>query len=237
MGTPWQPKLNYPKMHPLKPSLVNLLLLLFTFSCSKVPINLHYYKAENTELMPPKPDDQRIVFMGNSITEFWLDLRPEFFASKPYVNRGIAGETTPQMLGRFQQDVVDLEPAVVVLLAGINDIAGNTGPATIEEITDNIVAMIELAQANDIQVVLCSVLPAANFPWQPELKPAQKVVELNVRLKAYATAHELSYVDYYSPMVDEEAGLKQAYGEDGVHPNVAGYLVMEPLLERALEAF
>ncbi|MFK8164492.1 MAG: SGNH/GDSL hydrolase family protein [Lewinella sp.] len=208
--------------------------MMLVTSCSSIPNNLQRFKEANGELTSPKPNEDRVVFMGNSITEGWGNLRPEFFAGKPYVNRGISGETTPQMLTRFKQDVVRLEPAVVVILAGINDIAGNTGPTTIEAIVENIVSMIEMANKNDIKVVLCAVLPANKFPWQPSLKPAEKVVELNILLKDYATTNELEYVDFYAPMVDDDAGLQLALGEDGVHPNVDGYLIMEPLLEAAL---
>ena len=189
---------------------------------------------QNAEIGSPKVDEQRVVFMGNSITENWLNIRPEFFACKPYVNRGIGGQTTPQMLVRFKQDVIDLQPAVVVILAGINDIAGNTGPSTIAMITDNIFSMAELATTNNIAVVICAVLPAAEFSWNPGLEPAEKVVELNKRLKAYAIKHSLEYVDYFTPMANEKNGLKDELGDDGVHPNAAGYTIMEPLLESAL---
>jgi len=172
--------------------------------------------------------------MGNSITEGWLNIRPEFFAEKPYVNRGISGQTTPQMLLRFRQDVINLKPHAVVILAGINDIAGNTGPSTIDMIFNNIVSMSELAKANNITVIICSVLPAYNFPWRPELKPAEKVVALNALLKEYATKQKIVYVDYFTAMANDLNGLKKNLGSDGVHPNVAGYLVMEPLLEKAI---
>ncbi|WP_198931784.1 GDSL-type esterase/lipase family protein [Labilibacter marinus] len=177
----------------------------------------------------------RIVLMGDSITEYWLELRPDFFKGKPIVNRGISGQTTPQMLLRFRQDVVLLKPKAVVILAGINDIAGNTGPTTLEAICNHIFSMVELALANQIQVVMCSVLPANRFDWNPKQKPAEEVVELNKRLKAYASKNDLTYIDYYPHMVDNELGLKAAYGEDGVHPNKVGYQVMEPLLEEGLK--
>jgi lysophospholipase L1-like esterase len=208
--------------------------MMFVTSCSSIPNNLQRFKEDNAMLSSPKPNEDRVVFMGNSITEGWGNLRPEFFAGKPYVNRGISGETTPQMLMRFKQDVVRLEPEVVVILAGINDIAENNGPTTLEAIVENIVSMIELANKNDIKVVLCSVLPANKFPWRPALEPAEKVVKLNALLKGYAKANTIEYVDYYSPMVDDASGLQLTLGEDGVHPNVTGYLIMEPLLEGAL---
>ncbi len=222
-------------MNVLKLTSAVLLLCAMIFSsCSQVPDNLHRFKEVNAKLPEPGPDEDRVVMMGNSITEFWGNLRPEFFAGKSYINRGISGETTPQMLIRFNQDVIALKPKVVVILAGINDIAGNTGPTTIETIVDNIISMIKLAEKSDVKVVLCSVLPANRFEWQPDLAPAEKVVELNGLLKAYADKHAIPYVDYYTPMVDAADGLKKELGEDGVHPNVDGYLVMEPLLERAL---
>ena len=173
--------------------------------------------------------------MGNSITEGWSRLRPDFFSNKPYINRGIGGQTTPQMLLRFRQDVIGLTPSVVVILAGINDIAENTGPSTIEMIVNNIVSMTELAKANKIKVILCSVLPAYDFPWRQGLEPAKKVLELNKQLKAYADDNKLVYIDYFTPMVNESNGLKKELGTDGIHPNVTGYLVMEPLIEQAIE--
>jgi lysophospholipase L1-like esterase len=172
--------------------------------------------------------------MGNSITESWSTIRPDFFANKPYINRGIGGQTTPQMLLRFRQDVINLKPSAVVILAGINDIAENTGPSTIEMIVNNIVSMAELAKVNNINVILCSVLPVYDFPWRQGLEPSIKVLKLNKQLKAYANKNELMYVDYFTPMVDECNGLKNEFGIDGVHPNITGYLVMEPLIENAI---
>lgn len=197
--------------------------------------NLQRFQKENYELAIPKTDEDRIVFMGNSITEGWLQIRPDFFTNKPYINRGISGQTTPQMLLRFRQDVIHLKPSVVVILAGINDIAENTGPSTIQMIVDNIISMAELAQANNINVILCSVLPAYDFPWRPGLNPAEKVLDLNKQLKAYADKNKLMYVDYFTAMVDASNGLKNELGSDGIHPNATGYLIMEPLLENAIE--
>jgi lysophospholipase L1-like esterase len=194
--------------------------------------NLNKYHNENAALKPLEPGQKRIVFMGDSITEGWPFL--EFFAGKPYTNRGISGQTTPQMLIRFRPDVIALKPAVVVLLAGINDIAGNTGPSTLEMITDNIFSMAELAKANHIKVILCSVLPAFDFPWRPGLEPAEKVVKLNKMIKKYADANGILYLDYYSAMVNEQKGLNAAYSGDGVHPNKTGYEVMNPLVEKAI---
>ncbi|OQY02694.1 MAG: acylhydrolase [Bacteroidetes bacterium 4572_117] len=211
-----------------------LTFFLLDFSNAQDWANLNRFQKINAELTTPKPGDHRIVFMGNSITEGWLSIRPEFFAGKPYVNRGISGQTTPQMLLRFRQDVIDLTPSVVVILAGINDIAGNTGPSTIDMIAGNIFSMAELAKTNNIIVVLSSVLPAFDFPWRQGLEPAEKVVKLNAIIKSYADKHKIVYVDYFTAMVNKSKGLKKELASDGIHPNETGYLIMEPLLENAL---
>jgi lysophospholipase L1-like esterase len=196
--------------------------------------NLNRYRDENAKLGLPRSCDTRIVFMGNSITQGWIEQVPEFFSSGMYINRGISGQTTPQMLVRFRQDVIHLYPKVVVILAGINDIAGNTGPSTLEMIEDNLYSMTELAQTHGIQVVLCSILPALDFPWRPGMEPAEKVVELNKHIKEYARTHGVVYCDYFSAMADENNGLPKKLSEDGVHPNKAGYALMAPLVERAI---
>ena len=172
--------------------------------------------------------------MGNSITEGWIGQVPEFFEGRDYVNRGIGGQTTPQMLLRFRQDVLDLWPKVVVILAGTNDIAGNTGPSTLEMIEDNIHSMTELAQSHGIQVVLCSVLPAYDYPWRPGLEPAPKIVELNKRIKQYASTRGAVYCDFFSAMADDRDGLPESLSGDGVHPNKEGYAIMGPLVETAI---
>ncbi|WP_348813938.1 SGNH/GDSL hydrolase family protein [Flavobacterium maritimum] len=195
---------------------------------------LNKYKNENAKLDAPELGQKRIVFMGDSITEFWSTNDPDFFSGKPYINRGISGQTTPQMLVRFRADVIALQPAVVVILAGGNDIAGNTGQATLEMIINNIISMAELAKANQMEVILCSVLPAADFPWNPNQNPAEKMAALNKIIKAYANANNIAYVDYYSAMVNEQKGLQSAYSDDGVHPNQLGYQVMGPLVEKAI---
>ena len=194
--------------------------------------DLNKYQKENATLQPLEAGQKRIVFMGDSITEFWPFL--EFFAGKPYVNRGISGQTTPQMLIRFGPDVIGLKPAVVVLLAGINDIAENTGPSTLEMIAGNIFSMAELAITNNIEVMLCSVLPAYDFSWRTGLAPAEKVVTLNKMIKKYADANGIMYLNYYSAMVNDQKGLKAEYSGDGVHPNKMGYEVMTPLVEKAI---
>jgi acyl-CoA thioesterase I len=199
------------------------------------------YRDADKTLAAPMPGEARVVFLGDSITEGWgmkatatSPDRGEFFPGKPYLNRGISGQTTPQMLVRFRQDAVDLKPKVVVLLAGINDIAENTGRESIEEIANNFASMSEIARANGIRVVLCSVLPASEFPWHKGLEPAPKVRELNGWLKAYATKNGLVYVDYYSRMANSEGGMKTELSPDGVHPNRAGYEMMAPLAEAGI---
>lgn len=196
--------------------------------------NLKKYQNENAILTPLKPKQKRIVLMGDSITEFWSTLNPDFFVDKPYVNRGISGQTSPQMLLRFKTDVIALKPNIVVILAGTNDIAENTGPITLEMIADNIFSMVELANTNHIKVILCSVLPAFDFPWKKGLQPAEKIVTLNKMIQKYAQANGIIYLDYYSVMVNEHKGLKSAYSDDGVHPNKKGYEVMNPLVEKAI---
>ena len=196
--------------------------------------NLERFREDNAKLAAPRTCDDRVVFMGNSITQGWIDMIPEFFAGRHYINRGIGGQTTPQMLIRFRQDVIHLRPKVVVILAGINDIAGNTGPSSLERIEDNLHSMTELAQANGIEVVRCSVLPALDFPWRPGMDPAGKVVELNKRIEAYASKKGAVYCDYFTTMVDERNGLPAELSDDGVHPNEAGYAIMAPLVEKAI---
>jgi lysophospholipase L1-like esterase len=196
--------------------------------------NLARYREANATLMPPKPGENRVVFMGNSITEGWIYTCPEFFEGKPYIDRGISGQTTPQMLVRFRQDVIDLKPKIVVMLCGINDIAGNTGPSTLEMIEGNIASMAELAKMNGIKPILCSVLPAYDFPWNPGMEPAEKVVALNKWIKSYAEKNSFMYVDYFSSMSDDKHAMKKEYSEDGVHPNKDGYKVMEEIIEKAI---
>ncbi len=197
--------------------------------------NLARYRAANAELGGPKPGERRVVFYGNSITDAWARYFPEEFPGKPYVGRGISGQTTPQMLVRFRQDVIDLAPAVVLILAGTNDIAGNTGPSTPEMIEGNLTSMVELARANGIRPVLSSVLPAYEYPWRPGVQPAPKIVALNAWMKEWAAAHHVVYLDYWSAMADARQGLRAELTTDGVHPNEAGYRVMAPLAERAIE--
>jgi lysophospholipase L1-like esterase len=196
--------------------------------------NFAKYQEDNIKIGLPKPGENRIVFMGNSITEGWAYVYPDFFEGKPFINRGISGQTTPQMLVRFRADVVNLKPKVVVILAGTNDIAENTGPSTLEMIENNLASMVDIATTNNIKVILCSVLPAYDYPWRPGLNPAEKIVNLNKWIKGYAAKNEIIYVDYFTSMADERNGLKKEYSEDGVHPNQKGYEVMAPLLEKAI---
>jgi lysophospholipase L1-like esterase len=174
--------------------------------------------------------------MGDSITEIWkIEGSDGTFPGKPYINRGIGGQTTPQMVLRFHQDVIALKPKVVVILAGINDLAGNTGPETLEQIEDNLASMAEMAAANHIRVVLCSVLPAFDFPWRPGMTPAPKVLALNVWIKAYAAEKGYPYVDFHTAMKDQRDGLPATLSRDGVHPLPVGYAMMAPLVEAGIE--
>ena len=197
--------------------------------------NLARYRDANAALGDAAPGENRVVFMGNSITDAWAKSFPTMFPGKPYVGRGISGQTTPQMLARFRQDVVALEPKVVVILAGINDIAGNTGPSSQQMIADNLMSMTEIAKANGIRVVLSSVLPAYDFPWRRGLQPAPKVAALNTWIKQYAQQAGVVYLDYYSKMVDARGGLPPELASDEVHPTEAGYRLMAPLAEAAIQ--
>ncbi|WP_298485564.1 SGNH/GDSL hydrolase family protein [uncultured Maribacter sp.] len=197
--------------------------------------NLKHFQKENEAIKATLENEDRVVFMGNSITIGWLHKRPDFFKGKPYINRGISGQTTPQMLVRFRQDVIELHPKVVVLLAGTNDIAGNTGPSTLNMIINNIKGMAEIAKANNIKVILSSTLPAYKYPWSPEIKPADKIVALNEMIKEYALENDCIYLDYFSVMVDDRNGLPKKYAKDEVHPTAEGYAVMEPLVKEAIK--
>ena len=196
--------------------------------------SLARYRDDNAALGAPRAGERRVVFMGNSITEGWARHFPAMFPGRPYVGRGISGQTTPQMLVRFRQDVIALRPAVVVINGGTNDVAGNTGPSTLAMIEDNLASMVELAQANGIRVVLASVLPAYDYPWKRGLEPAPKIVALNAWMKAYAARRGAVYLDYHSAMRDARDGLRAELSADGVHPNEAGYRIMAPLAQAAI---
>jgi acyl-CoA thioesterase I len=195
-----------------------------------------HYASLDAALPPPGPRQRRVVFMGDSITEFWASLDARFFSGPDFVDRGISGQTTPQILLRFRQDVIALKPAVVHILAGTNDIAGNTGPMDLPATEANIASMVDLARANGIQVVIGSVLPAAEFPWKPGLNPGPKIVALNQWLKNYSAARHLIYVDYYSALTDGALGMRADLTQDGVHPTQAGYRIMNPLAKAAIHA-
>jgi lysophospholipase L1-like esterase len=201
---------------------------------------LHYdwaslcrYRAENAALRHPTAP--RVVFMGDSITELWKLAHPEFFG-ETWLDRGVSGQTSGQMVVRFRQDVIALKPAVVHIMAGTNDFAGNSGPTTLDAIKNNIASMVDLATANDIRVILGSVPPAGSFPWRPSVvEPAQHIVEFNDWLRRFAKERNLIYVDYHEPLADERDAMKQTFSNDGVHPNRDGYSVMEPLTRHAVE--
>ena len=195
---------------------------------------LNRYRADNAKLGEANPGEVRVVFFGDSITDAWGRYHGKFFPGMPWVNRGISGQTTPQMLDRFHQDVLALHPKAVVILAGINDIAGNTGPETLPEIEDNFRAMVALANAAHVHVVLSSVLPASHFPWRPGVDPSGEVVALNTWLRTFAAEQGATYLDYYAALLGPDGGTKAEYTLDGIHPNDAGYAVMDPLARAAV---
>jgi acyl-CoA thioesterase I len=194
---------------------------------------LLHYRDENRSLPPPNPAAPRVIFLGDSITQSW-NLADLGLGRLEVLNRGISGQTTPQMLVRFRQDVVNLRPALVHILAGTNDLAENTGPTTLDAIEDNLRSMVEIAEVNHIRVALASVLPTVDYPWRRGLQPAQKIIALNDWMRAYARRRKLVYVDYYSALVDSRGGFKSALAEDGVHPNPAGYAAMSTIARDAI---
>ncbi|MDA3870892.1 MAG: SGNH/GDSL hydrolase family protein [Candidatus Marinimicrobia bacterium] len=217
--------------------LIAILILLSTASFTQENVdwaNLNRYKNENLELKRISNNSNRVIFMGNSITEVWIKNSPEFFKSNSYIGRGISGQTTAQMLIRFRADVVNLNPKVVVLLCGTNDIAGNQGLSTLEMIEDNIVSMTEIAKSNNIKVILCSVLPVYDYPWKKGIEPAYKIIKLNNWLKKHSLKNDIYYLDYFSSFVDKKNGMKSQYSYDGVHPNKNGYKIMESLVQKAI---
>ena len=202
------------------------------------------YREDNMKTAAPAKNEQRVVFMGDSITDSWDNpTHGGFFPGKPYVNRGISGQTTPQMLIRFRRDVIELKPKVVVVLAGTNDLAGNTGPTTLQAIQDNLTSMAELATAHGIRVVFASLLPVSDYELrdgksiiQTTRRPPEKILALNAWMKEYAKDHFHVYLDYYSAMADAKGFLKDELSNDGLHPNSQGYVVMAPLAEAAIIA-
>ncbi len=194
------------------------------------------YAKANKELQSPAKGERRVVFLGDSITDFWINNSPEFFSSNNYIDRGISGQTSYQFLLRFREDVINLRPALVVINAGTNDAAENTCPFNLDITFGNIVSMVELAKANGIKVILTSVLPASGFSWNRGITDAaERISALNDRIKSYASAHRIPYVDYYSAMVSGEGrSLNPEYTSDGVHPLKEGYAVMEALVHPAI---
>lgn len=199
--------------------------------------NLGRYSKENKELPRPDKKDKRVVFMGNSITEGWVNTHRSFFTDNGYIGRGISGQTSYQFLLRYREDVINLSPALVVINAGTNDVAENTGPYNEDYTFGNIVSMVELAKANKIKVILTSTLPAAAFGWNPSIKDgAEKIASLNARIENYAKEHKIPFVDYYQAMVAEDhRTLNPAYTNDGVHPTAEGYTIMEKLIKKAID--
>lgn len=195
-----------------------------------------YYKIENEALLNESFDTNRVIFIGNSITKHWLLFDSEFFTSHKYINRGIIAQATPQILGRFQEDVINLSPRIVVIEGGTNDIAENTGKYDEGFTLNNIITMVELAHVNNIKVILGSLLPAVAYDWNMKVEGVpEKIKSLNKRIKEYADNNNIIYVDYYSPLVDgESSAFNPKYSEDGVHPNGSGYLVMKPLVQDAI---
>jgi lysophospholipase L1-like esterase len=199
-------------------------------------INLERYKKANVQLSAPVEVENRVVFIGNSITQGWADTRPEFFGPNNYIGRGIGGQTSSQLLSRFRQDVIDLKPVAVVINIGTNDIAENTGAYDLEFTLGNIKSMAELAKANGIKVILSSVLPVYEYPWRKEIQNVpDKIEALNAGIKKYAEKNKFVYIDYYAVMHDENRALTAGYGSDGVHPNDEGYAVMEKAVKEVID--
>lgn len=196
--------------------------------------NLKKYAEADSSLGLPAPGENRIVFMGNSITESWVKIDSSFFANPDYIGRGISGQTSSQMLLRFRQDVINLKPIAVVILAGTNDIAENAGPIALKDVLGNIISMAQIAEYNNIKVILCSVPPAYDFSWHHGLQPAEKIVKLNSMIKSYCSENNIPYVNFYSKLVDDKMGFDKRYSKDGVHPNLAGYQIMGSLIVKEI---
>ncbi|MEO7211801.1 GDSL-type esterase/lipase family protein [Mucilaginibacter sp.] len=214
------------------------LLLIFTNGSLKAQdwANIKHYADANSKVPPPATGEKRVIYMGDSITDFWIDNDSTFFAGKPYFDRGISGQTTGQMLLRFREDVINLKPVVVFILAGINDIAQNNGPSKLEDIFGNIVSMSQLARASHIKVVLSSLLPARTLPWRHAIDPQPQVKAINQMIKAYAEENGFIYLDYFTAMSVSNGGMLANLAKDDVHPNLNGYKAMEPLAEQAINA-
>lgn len=197
---------------------------------------LSKYQKENDSLGAPNKGEKRVVFLGSSIFEFWKQKDPQYFNNGSYLDRGISGQISPQLLIRFRQDVINLKPKAVIILAGSNDLAGNKGHVSNETVMNNIKSMAELARKNRIKVILCKYLPIYEYPWNKNLKGvADQIISLNNEIVSYAKANRFVILDYWTPLVDERNGQKAAYTTDGVHPNLAGYKVMEKVTEEAID--
>ncbi|WP_165021148.1 SGNH/GDSL hydrolase family protein [Dysgonomonas sp. ZJ279] len=204
-------------------------------SLSEAP-NFDKYAKANSELASPQQGEKRVVFIGNSITEGWVNMRPDFFTANNYIGRGIGGQTSPQLLLRFRQDVVDLQPTAVIINIGTNDIAENTGKYNPVYTFDNIKSMAEIAKANGIKVILSSVLPVGEYPWRTEIKNVPQTIDaLNANIKAYAEANGFDYIDYNIEMRDANGAMIEGYGSDGVHPTIRGYEVMEVIAKKVID--
>ena len=197
---------------------------------------LSKYQKENKSLKPPAKGEKRVVFLGSSIFEFWKQKDSAYFANHPYIDRGISGQISPQLLIRFRQDVINLQPKAVIILAGSNDLSSNKGHVSNETILNNIKSMAELAKKNRIKVILCKYLPIYEYPWNKNIKGvADQIIYLNNEIVNYAKANRFTILDYWTPLLDERNGQKAEYTEDGVHPNLAGYKVMETVTEKAID--
>jgi len=217
------------------------IMLAYTFSSAPLVAqnwaNFNRFEKKNALVKPPLKKEHRVVFMGNSITENWVRQDPDYFSKNPYIGRGISGQVTSQMLLRFRQDVINLKPEIVVILAGTNDIAQNKGPISLDKIAGNIFSMAELAKANKIKVIICSVLPANKYSWSPKIKPADLIISLNTKLKEYCKENKVKYLNLYPLLVNDEKGLKKEYGmrnKDTVHPNLKGYRIIETAVDKAI---
>jgi lysophospholipase L1-like esterase len=226
--TPSLPSTGYPGLDEYRASR----LAIYTDDFGE----LSRYRQADALLKPPASDENRVIFLGDSITDYWK--LPDYFPGKPYINRGIDGQTTPQMLVRFRQDVIELHPKVLVVLAGTNDIAGVTGPARNDDIEANYASLAELAQLHGIRVVFASVLPVNNYSQEAKesfaLRPRERILALNKWLKDYCAKNSFVYLDYFSAMVDDQGMLKKNLSDEGLHPNGAGYKIMAPLAEKAI---
>lgn len=209
-------------------------IILSTMLSAQDFANYGRYEKQNQEVLS-KNIAPNSVFMGDSITEGWFSTDPGFFTENNFVGRGISGQVTSQMLLRLREDVIKLKPKRVIILAGTNDIAENQGPISLDKVFGNIVSMADLAKANNIKVILCSVLPAYDFPWRKDLQPADKVIALNKMIKDYAVKNKITYVDYHSALKDDKNGLPKEIAEDGIHPNKLGYEKMEAILMKSLK--